>query len=79
MDTGIIQAVYEMWLVGSSRLSFSDEQLRELEAMGMDTSLPKDELMLQCLVHFQQWEKAAQVFDLYLPENEKGGDSSPLA
>ena len=79
MDTDIIQAVYEMWLVGSSRLSFSDEQLRELEAMGMDTSLPKEELLLQCLAYFQQWEKAAQAFDLYLPENEKGGDTSPLA
>ena len=75
MDTEIVQVVYEMWLVGSSRISFSEEQLKKLEAMGMDTSLPTEELLLQCLAYFSMWEKAARPFTLHLPANEKGEDS----
>lgn len=74
MDAEIIQTVYEMWLIGSSRLSFSEAQLKKLEMTGMDTSLPPEELLLQCLVYFSQWEKAAQPFTLHLPTKQKGED-----
>lgn len=65
MDTKLIQSIYEMLLVGASRTSFSTEQLQALHQLGMDTSLPSEALLLQCLVYFQQWEKVGMPLEYY--------------
>ena len=65
MDTQLMQSIYEMLLVGASRTSFSPEQLEALHHLGMDTSLPPEALLLQCLVYFQQWEKVGMPLECY--------------
>lgn len=61
----LIQSVYQMLLLGASRTQFSPEQLNALAALGIDASLPANELLLQSLVYFRKWEKAGMPFGLF--------------
>ncbi|MBK6947179.1 MAG: hypothetical protein IPH16_03020 [Haliscomenobacter sp.] len=61
----LIQSVYQMLLLGASRTQFSPEQLDALAALGIDASLPANELLLQSLVYFRTWEKAGAPFRLF--------------
>ncbi|MFM8361533.1 MAG: hypothetical protein ACKOA4_02430 [Haliscomenobacter sp.] len=60
MDEKLLQSVYTMLLLGSRRTAFTEEQLQTLHTLGIDISLPPEELLLQCLAYFHLWEKAAR-------------------
>jgi hypothetical protein len=60
MDEQLLQSVYTMLLLGTQRTAFTEQQLQALHRLGIDTALPPEELLLQCLAYFHLWEKAAR-------------------
>ncbi|MEY4106544.1 MAG: hypothetical protein RL181_886 [Bacteroidota bacterium] len=60
MDEKLLQSVYNMLLLGTQRTAFTEEQLQALQRLGLNTALPPEELLLQCLAYFHVWEKAAR-------------------
>jgi hypothetical protein len=60
MDEKLLQSVYNMLLLGTQRTTFTEAQLQALQRLGLNTSLPPEELLLQCLAYFHIWEKAAR-------------------
>lgn len=77
MDEKLLQSVYAMLLLGTRRTAFTEEQLQALHSLGMDTSLPPEELLLQCLTYFHLWEKAARETGRTLDEFAKAPPDSP--